>query len=207
KAELRFHTDGGDIVGLLCIRPGQSGGLSRVASSTTVWNEMVRRRPDLAELLKTGYWFSRVGELSPGQARTYQIPLFQDCEGRMIAFLVQSMIQKAQDFPEVPRLTAAQSEALEMVDALASDDAIRLDMDFRPGDMQFVLNHSILHSRTAYEDWPEPERRRHLLRLWLSCDDGPALPAKNGMQSNNAKGRPGGIDLAGVKRVAPLEPC
>ena len=209
KAELQFHTDGGDIVGLLCIRPGLSGGQSRVASSTTVWNELVRRRPDLAELLKAGYWFSRVGEISPGQSPAYQIPLFQDCEGRMIAFLVQSMIEKAQAFPEVPRLSAAQREALKMVETLASDDAIRLDMDFRPGDMQFLLNHSILHSRTAYEDRPEPERRRHLLRLWLSCDDGPALPSKaaSGPQAKTAKGRPGGIELAGVRRVAPLEPC
>ncbi len=209
KAELRFHTDGGDIVGLLCVRPGQSGGLSRVASSTTVWNEAVRRRPDLAAQLLAGYSFSRVGELSPGQSRAYQIPLFQDCQGRMIAFLVQSMIEKAQAFPEVPRLTDLQREALEFVDALASDDAIRLDMDFRPGDMQFLLNHSIFHSRTAYEDWPEPERRRHLLRLWLSCEDGPALPSQGaiGPQAKTTKGRPGGINVAGVQRVAPLEPC
>ena len=118
------------------------------------------------------------------------------------------MIEKAQAFPEVPRLSAAQREALKMVETLACDDSIRLDMDFRPGDMQFLLNHSILHSRTAYEDRPEPEQRRHLLRLWLSCEDGPALPSKaSGPQSKTAKGRPGGIELVGVRRVAPLEPC
>jgi len=209
KAELRFHTDGGDIVGLLCIRPGRSGGLSRVVSSTAVWNEIVRRRPDLARQLRLPYWFSRVGELSPGQARAYRMPLFRECDGRMIAFLVQSMIEKAQAFPEVPRLTQAQQEALQLVEELAGDPSLRLDMDFRPGDMQFLLNHATFHSRTAYEDWPEPERRRHLLRLWLSCEDGPALPpnAADGPQGTSATGRPTGVNVEGVERVAPLEPC
>ena len=209
KAQLRFHSDGGDIVGLLCIRPGRSGGLSQVASSTTIWNELVRRRPDLARQLQLPYWFSRVGELSPGQPRTYQMSLFRECEGRMIAFLVQSMIEKAQAFPEVPRLTELQREALQFVEELAGDPSVRLDMDFRPGDMQFLLNHSTFHSRTAYEDWPEPERRRHLLRLWLSCEDGPALPSNSadGPQGKTATGRPAGINLKGVERVAPLAPC
>ncbi len=94
----------------------------------------------------------------------------------MIAVLVQSFIHKAQAFEEVPQLTAAQVEALQFVNELAADPDIRLDMDFRPGDMQFLCNHSIFHSRTAYEDWPEIERRRHLLRLWVSSADGPALP-------------------------------
>ncbi len=66
-AELKFHTDGGDIVGLLCIRPAGSGGLSRLCSSTTVWNEVVRRRPDLARVLTEPFRFSRIGEVRPGQ--------------------------------------------------------------------------------------------------------------------------------------------
>ena len=92
---------------------------------------------------------------------------------------------------------------------MASDRANRLDMDFMPGDMQFLLNHSVLHSRTAYEDWPEAERRRHLLRLWLSSNDGPALPRdfNGGTRGISPAGRPLGISLDGVPTVAPLEPC
>ena len=123
----------------------------------------------------------------------------------MITVLVQSFIQKAQAFEEVPRLTPAQIEALDLVGAVASDPAIRLDMDFRPGDMQFLCNHSILHSRTAYEDFPEPDRRRHLLRLWLACADGPALPPciTSDFQGSTASGRPDGIAIPGVPLVAP----
>ena len=76
-------------------------------------------------------------------------------------------IDKA-DHPEVPRLTAAQVELLDLIDALAQDPELRLDMDFVPGDIQWLANRTILHSRTAYEDHDEPARRRHLLRLWLT---------------------------------------
>lgn len=207
-AELRYHVDGGDVVGLLCVRPSRSGGLSRIVSSTTVWNEIVRRRPDLARVLMEPYAFSRWGEVGAGQKRWFELPLFQPHAGRMIAVVVQSAIDKAQAFDDAPRLTAEQAEALRLVQAVADDPQVRLDMDFRPGDMQFLCNHVTLHSRTAYEDWPEPERRRHLLRLWLACDGGPDLPDNltTKFQRRTAGGRPDGINVPGVARVAPLEP-
>ena len=208
-AELRFHTDGGDVVGLLCLKPARSGGLSRLASSTTVWNTLVRRRPDLAAVLRRPFCFSRWGEIGAGQRRYARFPLFAGHEGRMIAFFVMSAIEKAQAFDEVPKLEPIEREAMAVVNELAGEDGIRLDMDFRPGDVQWVCNHSILHARTAYEDWPEAHRRRHLLRLWLACDDGPALPEHltAGFQGATAGGRPAGIRVPGVPLVAPLEPA
>ena len=90
--------------------------------------------------------------------------------------------------------------------ALANDPALHQDMELAPGDMQFVCNHSIAHSRTAYEDYPEPAKRRHLLRLWLACDDGPTLPADftGEHQGRTAGGRPDGIRVPGVPLIAPL---
>jgi hypothetical protein len=209
NAELNFHTDGGDLVGLLCVRPSKSGGRSMICSSTTVWNELVHQRPDLAAVMAQPFYFSRVGEIRPGQKRYFAAAPFQACDGRMIAILINSFIQKAQSFEEVPRLTDVQHEALAHVSRLCADDAIRLDMDFRAGDMQFLCNHSIFHSRTAYEDWPDPSQRRHLLRLWLSCADGPRLPEAitTDFQGSTASGRPDGIRIPGVPLIAPLEPC
>jgi hypothetical protein len=207
-AELRFHTDAADIVGLMCIRGARAGGLSRIASSTTVWNEAVRRRPDLArELLKT-YSFTRWGEIRPGQRAHFDIPLFHQCGDRLIGVFIAGAIEKAQALPGVALLTPTQREAIALVNELASDDSIRLDMEFRPGDMQFLLNHATLHSRTAYEDWPEPEKRRHLLRLWLACPDGPALPdyMTTEFQGCTASGRPDGVRLPGVELKANLDP-
>ncbi len=207
-AELRFHTDAADIVGLMCIRGARAGGLSRIASSTTVWNEAVRRRPDLAaELLKT-YCFTRWGEVRPGHKAYFEVPLFREHGGRMIAVFIAGAIEKAQALPGVAPLTPLQREAILLVNELAGSDDIRLDMEFRPGDMQFLLNHAMLHARTGYEDWPEPERRRHLLRLWLACPDGPALPdyMTTEFQGRTASGRPDGVWLPGIELKANLYP-
>lgn len=209
SAELRYHTDGGDIVGLLCIRPSKAGGASKICSAAAVWNEVVRRRADLAHVLRQPFHFSRAGEVRPGQQRWFRSPIFQPCAGRLTAVLIRSFIDKAQDFDDVPKLTAQQDEALRLVNELADGAAIRLDMDFRPGDMQFLCNHSIFHSRTAYEDWPELDRRRHLLRLWLACSDGPALPPNltTDFQGCTASGRPDGVRIPGVPLIAPLQPA
>ena len=207
-AELRFHTDAADIVGLLCIRGSRSGGLSRIASSTTVWNEAVRRRPDLAAELLKAYSFTRWGEVRPGQKPFFDIPLFHEHGGRMIAVFIAGAIEKAQDLPGVAPLTPLQREAIAFANQLADEDGIRLDMAFQPGDMQFLLNHAMLHSRTAYEDWPDPAQRRHLLRLWLACPDGPALPdyMTTDFQGRTASGRPDGVRLPGVSLKANLYP-
>jgi len=207
-AELRFHTDAADIVGLMCIQRARSGGLSRIASSTTVWNEAVRRRPDLAAELTKAYCFTRWGEERPGQSPYFQIPLFRQHGERMIAVFIAGAIEKAQALPGVALLTRQQREAIALVNELACDDEIRLDMEFRPGDMQFLLNHGILHARTAYEDFPEPDKRRHLLRLWLACPDGPPLPdyMTTEFQGRTASGRPDGIHLPGVELKANLVP-
>lgn len=205
---LEFHTDGGDIVGLLCVRPAKLGGLSSICSSTTVWNELVRRHPTLAQVATQAFYFSRVGEIRRGQKRYFESPIFQPSKGRMVAVLINSFIRKAQSFEEVPRLTEAQEEALVTIQTLANDPDIRLDMDFQPGDMQFLCNHFIFHSRTAYEDRPEIDQRRHLLRLWLSSADGPPLPPNltSDFQGATASNRPNGIHIEGVRLIAPLQP-
>ena len=206
-ARLPFHTDSSDIVGLLCWRPSKSGGLSSIVSSTTVYNEALQRRPDLMATLTRPFYRTRWGEVPEGKMPWAEVPVFMPHEGRIISHYVRSAIRKGQLLPGAPPLTEAQTEALDLVDAIANEAGVHLDMDFQPGDMQFVCNHAIWHSRTAFEDYAEPDRRRHLLRLWLACPDGPALPewmtASYG--GATADGRPNGIQVPGVPFVAPLE--
>ena len=96
---------------------------------------------------------------------------------------------------------------MDLIDELAFDDDIRLDMDFRPGDIQIVNNLITLHSRTAYEDWPEPDRRRHLLRLWFAVQEGWPLPdVYFDRYEADAHGRPRGVTVPGIPPVAALEP-
>lgn len=208
SARLNYHADSSDLVALLCLRTSKSGGLSSIASSTTLWNEMVRTRPDHARTLMAPLYYTRWGEIPEGKKPWAEINVFTPCNGRMIASYVRSSINKSQTLPSVPRLTPQQIEAMDHLDALAADPRIHLDMEFRAGDIQVLSNHSILHSRTAYEDWPEVEKRRHLLRLWLACDDGPALPPfmTDRFQGLTAGGRPDGIRVPGSRLVAPLQP-
>jgi len=208
NARQEFHTDSCDIVGLLCLHPSRSGGASAITSSTTIWNEVLASRPDLARVLIEPFTVDRKGEVPPGKQATYQLPIFHDHAGAITCIYARAFIQAAQTRPNVPRLTAQQVEAMDLVDHLADDDAIRLDMDFQPGDIQFLHNHQILHARTPYQDWPEPERKRHLLRLWLSAHQGRDLPAGFAERYGTVeKGKVrGGIRVEGVTSSAPLEP-
>ena len=206
NARLPYHSDASDIVALLCLRTSRSGGLSSVVSSTTIWNEMVKRRPDCARTLLEPLYYTRWGEIPAGKLAYDPVPVFAPWKGRMISTYVRSSVIKAQALPGVPQLTSAQIEAMDVLDALTADPALYLDMEFQPGDIQLVSNYSIFHSRTAYEDWPETERRRHLLRLWLACPDGPALPPfMYERLGQTPSGRPDGIRVPGVRLVAPLE--
>jgi hypothetical protein len=163
-----FHVDGSDVVGLLCLQPAKSGGLSQIVSSVTVYEEVARSRPDLEPLLHEPWCFDRYGEERPGDRPWFEMPIVSGLPNRFRFTYLRWYIDKAQTHSEVPRLTDAQVELLDLIDALAQQPDLHLDMDFVPGDIQWLANRTILHSRTAYEDHDDPSRRRHLLRLWLT---------------------------------------
>jgi len=173
---LPFHNDQGDVVGLLCVRTSKSGGASCIASAAAVHNEILRTRPDLLEVLY-GPWYCDVrGEEPPGRPPYYVEPRFSQWGGRLFTQHGRTYIDSAQRFEQVPRLTPAQLEAMALVDSLCTSDVYRLDMDFRPGDIQFLNNRVVLHSRTDFVDHDEPARKRLLLRLWLRTPGYRELP-------------------------------
>lgn len=193
--ELEYHTDSCDIVGLLCLKASKSGGESRLVSSVTLHDEMLRRRPDLWRQLFNAFPTDRRGEVPPGMLPWFELPVFNWHAGELSTIFSGQYIRSAQaNFPQARRLTALEHEALDYFDSLTNDPALNLTMEFRPGDMQFVHNHQILHSRTDFEDWPEPEKRRHLLRLWLAPATARALPPAYAQRYGSlAPGDRGGI--------------
>lgn len=206
KARHRYHTDSCDIVALLCLRPAKQGGASSLVSSTTIYNEMLDCRPDLVAELLRPLCVDRKGEIPEGKRPFYEMAVFHWHAGLLSTIYARDFIEGGQRFPEAARLTDRQIEAMDLLDQLAADPALRLDMTLEPGDMQFLHNHQILHARTAYEDHPEPERRRHLLRLWLSPPDGRPLPAVFAERYGSVEvGRRGGIQVPGTRLVTPLE--
>jgi hypothetical protein len=138
----------------------------------------------------------------------FAIPVFNWHAGALSTIYVRRYIESARRFPEVPRLTPRQVEALDALDTVVEDPALTLFMDFEPGDVQLLHNHQILHDRTEYEDWPEPERKRHLLRLWLCPPDGRPLPPCFAPRYGSVTiGDRGGIVVPGATLSAPLEAC
>ena len=166
-----FHTDGADIIGLLCLHGAKSGGESRIVSAAAVYNELLRRDPALVDTLYAPIPWDRNGEESPGEAPFYELPVLSDVDGRPRFFYIGWYIRDAQRHADAPCLTEAQRAAMTEIETIANDPAFHVEMDFRPGDIQWLNNSVILHSREAYEDDPDPGRRRHLLRLWLRAHD------------------------------------
>jgi len=170
---LRFHTDRVDVVTLFCVRPAATGGLSKIASAVSVHNAILARRPDLHELLCQPYYHTRQGEAG-GEARYYAMPLFAVRDGRFTSQYSRTFVEAAQHIPEVPRMSAAQNEALDLWAEVCEE--LCYSMDMRPGDIQLLNNHVVYHARTTYEDDPTPGRDRFLMRLWLSMPNSRALP-------------------------------
>ena len=167
RLTLPFHNDAQDVVGLMCVHPARSGGLSRIVSSTAIHNEVLQRRPDLIDVVYGDFFLDRRGEAPAGKLPYYRGAFFEWAGDRLFCRYNRTYIESAQRFPEVPRLTDRQIEALDLIDGLCRDPDMHLDMELEAGDMQSICNYTTLHSRTAYEDWPDRERRRYLLRLWL----------------------------------------
>ncbi len=198
RAEMLFHADACDYVGLLCLNGAKRGGESRVASSVTVYNRILERRPDLAQVLCEDFYRSHSGEVDPGAKPYFTQPIFSFIDGYFSATGAGAAIDKAQKLPGVPKYTPAQVEAVEVYRQTVSECAV--DIGFEPGDIQFLNNFVTLHTRREYDDWPEDNRKRHLLRLWLSDPSGRPIP------EDQRAGRSGkGVHLKGVKLVAPLD--
>jgi hypothetical protein len=174
SGSLPFHGDRCDVVGLLCVRRAKSGGVSRIVSAAAIHNEVLRRRPDLIKLFYADWYNSRQGDEQPGEARAYPKPVFGFRDGHFTGLFSPAYIRTAQEFPEVPRLTARQEEALTLFGELAEE--LALSMNFEPGDIQLLNNHLIYHARTNYVDHEEKERKRLLLRLWLAVPGSRPLP-------------------------------
>ncbi|QKM62231.1 taurine catabolism dioxygenase TauD [Polynucleobacter antarcticus] len=206
--KLDFHTDSADLVGLLCLQKAKAGGESYIASSMSLFNEISLRRPDLIEALFTPFPTDRRGEIPDGCDPWYSMPIFTWYENQLTCTYIRQYIDAAQrNFPEVPRLSDAQIEAMNLIDSILAEGEIVLPMAFEPGDIQILNNHQILHSRSDFENWPEPERHRHLLRLWIAPMN--ARPLPNYYEPrwiSTTPGKRGGIIVAGAKPTVQLEP-
>jgi hypothetical protein len=176
NADLDFHTDSADIVLLTCYNTARTGGMSMVSSSVTAHAVMQAERPDLLALLHQPYYFSRQQEQAPDEAPFYPNPVYDTRDGLLFSKWNRNRLHSAQQIEGVPPLSAAQQQALDLLDAILRRPSVMYSMYLQPGDMQILNNHVTLHSRTEFEDHDDPARKRCLFRLWLAPSDSVALP-------------------------------
>jgi len=172
-----FHTDACDLVGLLCVQVSEEGGESAVASAHTVYNEIASRRPDLATVLASDFYFDRKGEIPPGSKPFKKLPLFFHHKGNLISSFDRNFLIRTSRHPGTEPLNLDQWEVLDLLEQYSKEYAVHMILE--PGDMQWVFNHKLFHSREKYRDSAtDPTKRRHLLRLWLTTehDGGWELP-------------------------------
>lgn len=172
NAESSFHNDNSfgeplpDVVGLLCLHTARSGGQSQLISGYALHNELLENCPNVLETLYQLFCFDRRGQFKAGEPPTSEFPIFQwsgdELTLRYLHYYIQVGHERAGK-----RLTKDQRKALEVVEELLSRADFRVEFNLQPGQMLFTNNRWILHNRTAFEDYTEPERRRHYVRLWL----------------------------------------
>ncbi len=178
---LRFHTDRTDVVGLLCVRQAMRGGVSTLASTPAIHNAILAKRPDLLDALFTDYWRSRFGEEGTGKdgssttrATAYPLPIFGVRDGKFTSHYSLTFIEAAQMAPDVPKLSQAQKDAIDMLMATAQE--LCFEMTLEPGDVQFINSHVTYHGRTPFEDDASSGHDRLLFRLWLTMANNRPLP-------------------------------
>jgi hypothetical protein len=126
---LDYHTDGSDLVGLMCLRRARSGGLSCVANAVAIYNELVRTRPELVAALYEPLPWDFRGEQPSGGAGFYMRPVFTEHDERLFVRFIPQYIKASQRHPDAPRLSPLAVVALDTVSAMANRREYNVYMD------------------------------------------------------------------------------
>ncbi len=177
NVDLRFHNDNSynetppEFVCLLCLHPAMLGGISQVMSVATVHGALQQRHPELMGRLYRPFWYDRHAEHQPGEPTTFAAPMFErGADGTIKARLALSEIHAGYEL-RGERLDNETAAALAAVQSVFEQPDLHVELGFEAGQIQYVNNRATGHARTEFTDFPEPERKRHLVRLWLR-DDG-----------------------------------
>ena len=199
-----FHTDmlPMDLLGLFCLRTARHGGASKITSALTLHNVLREERPDLLDALYGQFYIDWRGEEPDGEKGFFSLPMFSERDGKVTA-RINSLpyYDSAARHGEQYAPTTSQREALVKVQEIANRPELMLTMDFQEGDIQLVNNHTLLHAREAYEDFPEPGRERHLLRMWIAVDDAKRRPLADTLTERYRWVQRGGIPVKPAQEV------
>lgn len=168
RKKLSFHTDRCDVIAFMCLNQAKAGGENEIVSSVALYNEILRRRPDLLEVLMQPFHYQR-HSVDLGNEKPYcRQPIFSFCEGHFAANFLRVLIERAHTDSKIGPMPDQQREALDYLESVAAEPGMHHRFIQQPGDILLLNNWVTFHRRTEFEDHPEPERKRHILRIWLS---------------------------------------
>jgi alpha-ketoglutarate-dependent taurine dioxygenase len=193
---LALHTDASDIIAMMCLVKAKQGGMSGYCSAPAIYNYLLEKDPEVLEVLFEGFHNHLFGEQPPGESpiTRNKIPVFSMVQGYLSVSYLRSYIELA--FEEMKQeKTPLELRALDLFDEIAHSPEFRFDFMMEPGDIAFYNNYTVLHTRTEFFDDDEPEKRRHLLRLWLRAwnprpilDEVAPYGARNGIAKQTGRG-------------------
>lgn len=178
-SKMDFHCDlmPVDVLGLFCMRSAKSGGESYVVSAQTVHNVILAERPDYLEALYSQFHIDWSNEQPQGEQPWYTMPMFSAHDGKMSSRITsRRFVQMVTRHGEHLAASPLQLEAIDFAQQTAQRPELRLSMRMEDGDMQFLNNLTTLHARSGFEDNDDPDRKRHLLRMWIALDDAKRRP-------------------------------
>ena len=168
--KLGFHTDRCDVIGFLCLQPAANGE-NQIVSSESVQKIIKKERPDLHDILCQAFPYKRhvIDSLNP---LPYCLqPIFSITDGFFACSYLRVLIERAHQDPDCPNLSNLQMESIDFLDSVCERKEIQTRITLKRGDLLFLNNWTTLHRRTSFEDFPEEDRKRHFLRVWLSMPD------------------------------------
>lgn len=168
RQALSFHTDRCDVIAFFCVRQAQTGGENLLVSAAALHNHLAEHRPDLLEVLYQPFYWQRHNIDTGNQRPWCLLPIFAPFKGKFMANIMRVLIQRGHQNPEIPDLTTVQQEALDVLEQTARLPHMHTQFRQQPGDMLFVNNLVVFHSRNAFEDYQDSAKKRLLLRLWLA---------------------------------------
>lgn len=187
RSELAFHCDASEIVALLCVHPARQGGASKIVCSASIHNEILSTRPELLAPLYRGFHFDLRGEGASGErdeVTWHRVPIFHYHDNQLsIRFNYKTIVDGMRKAGKP--VEGLDLQALNYLKELSSRPDLMVDMQFEPGDIQWLSNHDVLHARDEFIDWDEPERKRRLLRMWLTLPNGRRLRPEFSDRFNN----------------------
>ena len=171
-----YHTDSPqwlntpDYIALLCVRPAKIGGTSKFLSAYSIHNKLFQNNKTALKELYNDFHFDKRGEFKEDESPTVFKPIFEYENNQLSLRYLRDYIDKGHQIQNQP-LTKTQNDSLDQFDEITKDESITVNYDLQSGDMVFFNNHRVLHGRTSFEDYEEPELKRYLVRTWIKDDN------------------------------------